>query len=206
MISLLARLRQATKKITGLTSLLAIRRGPVAKNRRINYLSLSQKMKPLSQVMGFTLIELLVVISIIGFLVTAAITTFSVVRARARDAIRAANIATIGRALELYLAEYQGYPASNGECLRSGSGAGQILENFKTVIKVPGDPLWPLTPPTNFQGGTTLDYPIPPSARFCYWYFYDNAVSQDYYLSYYLESNSKAGNSGIHVSTPSGAK
>lgn len=152
---------------------------------------------------GFTLIELLVVIAIIGFIATLAVTAFNSARIQGRDAQRAADVSTIVKALNFYLDSNQGFPASSGQCLTGSSGVGQLLVSATNIIvKVPLDPLYPAVAPTAFHGGATQDYPIAPSANFCFWY-YSNSIS-NFYISYYLETNSKAGNQGINVRTVAG--
>jgi len=150
---------------------------------------------------GFTLIELLVVISIVGFITVASVVTFNIVRMQSRDAVRAGNVSTLSRALAMYLNDYGVYPISNGECLDSDSGVGAELKAAKVIVGVPTDPLWPDIAPTTFNGGATKDYPTNPSLNFCYWFY---ATNFNYYLSYYLESNSKSGSAGIHTITQAG--
>lgn len=146
--------------------------------------------------MGFTLIELLVVISIIGFLTVASVVVFNIVRMNARDAVRAGNIATVKRALAMYLNDSTtGYPASTGECLTAASGVGSALKSSQDLVIVPVDPLWPATAPGNVSGG----YAVSPSANFCYYYFSNNR--DRFQISYFLESNSKSGNAGINTTT-----
>jgi len=72
---------------------------------------------------GFTLIELLVVISIIGILSTLAVVSLNNARAKARDAKRVSDIKQVQTALELFLADRNGYPAGNGIILGSASAA-----------------------------------------------------------------------------------
>ena len=87
---------------------------------------------------GFTLIELLVAISVIGFIIAAAAVTFNIVRMNSRDAVRAGNIATIKRALAMYLNDSTtGYPPSTGECLTASSGTGADLKAANVVLGVP---------------------------------------------------------------------
>jgi len=144
---------------------------------------------------GFTLIELLVVISIIGFLATSSIVVLNIVRMNARDTTRVANVATFKRVLAMYLNDSQtGYPASAGECLRANAGVGQILMAAKVSVVTPVDPLWPTTAPAH-----TVGVPNPGQTNFCYFYF-SNSTTQ-FKISYFLESNSKAGNAGIHTTT-----
>ena len=143
---------------------------------------------------GFTLIELLVVISIIGFLTVASVVVFNIVRMNARDATRVANIATISRALAMYLNDSRtGYPASTGECLKDSSGVGAELRAAQVLLAVPLDPLWPGTMPTNVGSGVAVS----PSQNFCYYYF--SGFNNQYKISFFLESNSKSGNAGINT-------
>lgn len=76
-----------------------------------------------SKVSGFTLIELLVVISIIGILSTLAVVSLNDARGKARDAKRISDIKQVQTALELFLADRNGYPAGNDLLLGSGAGA-----------------------------------------------------------------------------------
>lgn len=147
---------------------------------------------------GFTLIELLVVISIIGFLVAAMVLGFSVVRVSSRDVLRAGNVATLTRAMALYMNDHGSYPLSNGECLRSASGAGKDIKDANVIVEIPIDPRWPTAIPGTIN---TEGYAEGISKNFCYYY---TGTNQNYYISYYLESNSKSGVAGIHVVTPAG--
>lgn len=140
--------------------------------------------------------ELLVVISIIGFLTMASSVIFNIVRMNARDAVRAADIATVKRALAMYLNDSAtGYPASTGECIGAGSGVGAELKAAKALLVVPVDPLWPTTAPGSLSGGIAVS----PSQNFCYYYF-SNTMDQ-YKISFFLESNSKSGSAGINTTT-----
>ncbi|MDP2708614.1 MAG: type II secretion system protein [bacterium] len=145
---------------------------------------------------GFTLIELLVVISIIGFLTVSSVVVFNIVRMNARDAVRVGNIATIKRALAMYLNDSTtGYPASNGECISESSGVGAGLKQAQVLLAVPTDPLWPAAAPSN----VTPSVAVSPSENFCYYYFSD--VKDQFRISYYLESTSKSGDAGINVAS-----
>lgn len=141
---------------------------------------------------GFTLIELLMAISIIGFLVVASVVIFNIVRMNARDTARVGNIATIKKALAVYLNDSMtGYPASSGECLSASSGVGAGLKTAQVLLIVPTDPLWAASAPSPNVAGDT--------DGFCYWYV--STSNQAYQLSYFLESNSKAGDAGRHTAT-----
>lgn len=99
---------------------------------------------------GFTLIELLAVVSIIAVLSAVAMTTLAAERAKSRDARRLADLAQIQRALELYHAQFQAYPAFNAiqtptgaDCTAGGSsndwcGLETALRDY--IPKLPRDP------------------------------------------------------------------
>lgn len=152
---------------------------------------------------GFTLVELLVAISIIGFIAVTTMVVINVARKSARDTVRVANIATIKRALAMYLNDStSGYPASTGECLSAGSGVGSGLISFKVLLSVPADPLWPTAVPSNIGTGANLGVAISPSNNFCYYYFSNfPSDSGQYRISFFLESNSKVGTAGINFTT-----
>jgi prepilin-type N-terminal cleavage/methylation domain-containing protein len=146
---------------------------------------------------GFTLIELLVVISIIGFLTVASVVVFNIVRMNARDAVRVGNVATITRALAMYLNDSNsGYPQTDGQCLSASSGVGAALQNSKVLLDVPADPLWASEPnPTpNITPPYTSD-----SDGFCYYYV--STSNKEFELYYFLESNSKSGSAGPNLRT-----
>lgn len=141
---------------------------------------------------GFTLIELMVAIVIIGLVLTAAVVAFSIVRENSRDSKRVANISTITKSLAMYLNDSSdGFPPSAGECLQTAGGAGFLMKNKGAIAAVPVDPRWPtdgLAANTQYAGAG--------SSNFCYWYWSDKDT---YYLSYYLEGDSKSGSQGSHV-------
>ncbi|MDD5291495.1 MAG: type II secretion system protein [Patescibacteria group bacterium] len=149
---------------------------------------------------GFTLIELLVIISIIGFLTVAALFSFNIVRMHSRDAIRVGNVATLNRALAMYMNDQGSYPIASGECLKAASGSGKDLLDSDVIVDVPLDPLWPTTVPTSVNED---GYAEGAASNFCYYYM---GTNKNYYISYYLESNSKSGSAGIHVTAPAGAQ
>lgn len=104
---------------------------------------------------GFTLIELLVVIAIIGLLSSIVLIGLNRARMKARDTKRIADITQIRKALEMYLLEYNAYPALQGEFeLGCGTwdtanvdndGNGRFfiepLETSGLIAKMPKDPI-----------------------------------------------------------------
>lgn len=152
------------------------------------------------RVKGFTLIELLVVISIIGFLAVSSVVVFNIVRMNARDTVRVGNVATIKRALAMYLNDsLTGYPQTSlgvGQCLSATSGVGAELKAKQVLLVVPVDPLWPAADP---KPNVTNGVPNVGQKNFCYFYY--SNVGNQYKISFFLESNSKAGNVGINTTT-----
>lgn len=63
---------------------------------------------------GFTIVELLIVIVVIGVLATITIVAYNGIQTRARDTTRASDIAAIRKALDLYRASNDRYPAHTG--------------------------------------------------------------------------------------------
>jgi general secretion pathway protein G len=146
---------------------------------------------------GFTLIELLVVISIIGFLVSASILGFSVVRMKARDTQRLSDINTLRKSLISYFNDKSQYPHSNGECLVPGGYVLNQLVNNQNLSLAVKDPFWPTTPPSPMH--VSGSYADVGAANFCYYYI---STSDDvYHISYFIEGNSTSAVSGVHVST-----
>lgn len=78
---------------------------------------------------GFTLIELLVTVSIIGFLSVAGSTSYGIVRAKARDARRVADLRTYRNALELYFEQHGTYPGSVATGLILGSPDAKVISD-----------------------------------------------------------------------------
>ncbi|TSC78771.1 MAG: putative General secretion pathway protein GspG [Parcubacteria group bacterium Gr01-1014_33] len=91
---------------------------------------------------GFTLVELLVVISIISVLASVVLTSVNSVRAKARDALRKAEMTELVKALELYYDAYGRYPP-----FRASNSCGGIRSDWATSKC--SDPNW-LTADNNF--------------------------------------------------------
>lgn len=105
---------------------------------------------------SFTLIELLVVVFIIGLLALLVTVSFHGERAKARDAKRRSDIATIKSALEMYYDDHGYYPVcsnpgSNSSCLKvdetntTYAKIDTLTESLtpKYLLTMPKDPLSP---------------------------------------------------------------
>lgn len=101
---------------------------------------------------GFTLVELLVVIAIIAILSVVGITVFGNVQVRGRDARRAADIDSIGKAMEVAKGQTVSYPALAASMFANGA--------------VPTDPTTGQTGARNYcyvVGGTVAGLATPAS-------------------------------------------
>ena len=98
---------------------------------------------------SFTLIEFLVVIAIIGVLAALAMTTMTQGRAKARDARRLADTASLKKALEMYFLDNADYPNNSqteiGGCLEEGAIHDFLapLLTPKYLGRLPQDPSYP---------------------------------------------------------------
>lgn len=99
---------------------------------------------------GFTIVELLIVIVVIAILAAITIVAYNGVQARARDAQRKEDIATIAKAFELYYAQNGTYPVTSGSTSINGSwtttadASWSNLENIlvpQYISKLPRDPI-----------------------------------------------------------------
>ncbi|MBU3922944.1 prepilin-type N-terminal cleavage/methylation domain-containing protein [Patescibacteria group bacterium] len=129
---------------------------------------------------GFTLVELLVVIAIIGLLTGMIVISIKTVKAKARDSQRVSDVNTIATALNLYHNDSNNYPIFDGYI--TGSDAlSSVLISVGTASGIPIDPL---------NAGD-------------YRYYYQSTDGSDYYLEYYLETNSVLGKSeGLNYIVP----
>lgn len=110
---------------------------------------------------GFTLIELLVVIAIIGLLSSVVLASLSSARAKARDAKRIADFASIQMALQLYFDKHHAMPPNH-------TPGTETYDNDPTFLsEVIAD---------GFLGGIPHD-PSSPSIRYAYYnYNSGNAI------------------------------
>jgi prepilin-type N-terminal cleavage/methylation domain-containing protein len=121
---------------------------------------------------GFTLIELLVVVAIIGILTATVVISIQQVKAKARDSRRVTDINSISTALSLYHTDFNLYPVYDGYITGTDT-LSTVLINAGTASALPTDPL-------NYDN---------------YRYYYQSTDGSDYYLEYYLETDSVTGKS-----------
>lgn len=121
---------------------------------------------------GFTLVELLVVIAIIGLLGGMVVISINGIKAKARDAQRVAQINGIVTALSMYHNDFNAYPIYDGYL----TGSDVVSVALKTA-------------------GATTAVPTDPLNTGNYRYYYQSVDGEDFYLEYYLETNSVHGKS-----------
>lgn len=126
---------------------------------------------------GFTLVELLVVVAIIGLLTGMVVISIQHVKAKARDAQRVSDINSLATALALYHNDFNAYPIYDG-----------YLEN-------PIDPGNPVYDGLVVNANAMSALPIDPLNTGNYRYYYQSSDGTDYYLEYYLETDSISGKS-----------
>lgn len=92
---------------------------------------------------GFTLVELLVVISIIGVLSTLAVFGLNSARSKSRDSKRVTDIKEIQTALELYYADFNGYPPEPTEVVLGTTDYASLCSTgFDTSINCAGSTVY----------------------------------------------------------------
>ncbi|MBD3282234.1 MAG: prepilin-type N-terminal cleavage/methylation domain-containing protein [Candidatus Portnoybacteria bacterium] len=129
---------------------------------------------------GFTLVELLVVIAIIGLLTGMVVISIQHVKAKARDSQRVSDINSIATALALYHNDNNNYPIYDGY-ITSEDDLSVVLEGADAINEMPIDPI--------NQGD--------------YRYYYQSTDGSDYYIEYYLETDSMSGKSnGLNYHIP----
>ncbi len=138
-------------------------------------------MKKLIKNKGFTLVELLVVVAVLGLLTGMVVISITHVKAKARDSQRVAGINSLSTALGLYHNDFNTYPIYDGYIEDQGNALATALTTAETIVAVPTDPL------------NTGDYR----------YYYQSIDGSDYYLEYYLETDSVSGkSSGLNYTVP----
>lgn len=129
---------------------------------------------------GFTLVELLVVIAIIGMLTGMVVISIKNIKSKARDAQRVADINSLVTGLGLYHNDMNAYPIYDGYITGS--------DILSAALK---------------SSGAFSSMPLDPTNSGNYRYYYQSTSGMDYYLQYYLETNSVSGKSqGLNYVVP----
>lgn len=91
---------------------------------------------------GFTLIEIMLVVVIIGILSGLMLSMINVprIQAKARDSRRIGDLKKIQTALELYFADYRGYPEAEGWVDVTSTSFSNTLTTGGYINTVPRDP------------------------------------------------------------------
>jgi len=155
---------------------------------------------------GFTLLELMVVIAIIGLLASIALIALQSARAKSRDAKRLADMTQMNTGLQLYFADFKGYPSTTAGLPQA------LVPTYASSL--------PSNPQPTDGSCTATNYPSPPtpvgSNGSNYYYFAsgtaylgaDNTtmVYPDY--AYFFCLGNQAGDfpAGLHVLTPEGVQ
>lgn len=128
---------------------------------------------------GFTIVELLVVVAIIALLASMVIISVQHSKAKSRDAKRVTDINTLVTALAFYNNNFGSYPVeAGGYYIINREDPGAVL--YDELVTSTGLLKALLTDPVN-----TGDYQ----------YYYESSDGTDYYLQYYLETNTIPGRS-----------
>lgn len=113
------------------------------------------------------MVELLVVIAIIGLLAGMVVVSMQNIREKARDAQRVSDINSIVAGLGMYHNDFNAYPIYDGYITGSDT-LSTALKDSKSLNGIPTDPL-------NTDNSR---------------YYYQSTDGEDYYLQYYLETDS----------------
>lgn len=143
---------------------------------------------------GFTIVELLIVIVVIAILAAITIVAYNGVQQRALDNIRKADLATIGKALELHYIDKGSYTQPESPCLDSSIG----IDTCDGVVVNVGD--WASSSDLRdlITGGYVAKLPVDPTNNTTYKYTYEpwnagqngyTAAGQGYTLCATLEGS-----------------
>ena len=146
---------------------------------------------------GFTLIELLLVVVLISVLsgVVLSVINITGIRARTRDAQRVGDLKRLQTALELYFADYRGYPANS-------LGFTLINTASPTILKTKLAGVYMQTLPQDPRSGETMTATCAKSA-YGYYYKTNTCVgvgcnAAKYVLMTFVESAAAAANSACN--------
>ena len=123
------------------------------------------------QTRGFTLVELLVVIAIIAALSSAVLVSLAGTQAKARDTRRLEDMASLQKALQLYLISHGHYPIQTSTTL---TGTDPVMSALIADGVIPSTPTDPSAPITQYS-------------------YVSNEIGNDYSLGFCLETNDMEG-------------
>ena len=86
---------------------------------------------------GFTIVELLIVIVVIAILAAISVVSYNGITQRARDAERQTEMGAIEKALEMYHADFGGYPNCAGGTYIPGQALGSCTQAGLAAALVP---------------------------------------------------------------------
>jgi len=145
---------------------------------------------------GFTLVELLIVIAIIGIMSTVTVVSLRVAKAKARDAVRIADITQIKKAIDTYYGYYGTYPNPNCFSLSGIVACTSLLNDGRWISDLVDaeDDFFEYVPNDPFR--TFEAQPVESTqASQMYLYMYTHKGSEPpkhkdyYYLYYHLETD-----------------
>lgn len=158
---------------------------------------------------GFTIVELLIVIVVIAILAAITIVAYNGIQARARDAQRQTDIATIKKALELYYVANNRYPAGSGSTSINSSWsttADASWANLQTALQSYISPL-PKDPISKQTGAGSFPWNDAGGYDYSYYGFgstecgYASGTYQGYRIVYKLEATADTNTSSGTCST-----
>lgn len=85
---------------------------------------------------GFTLVELLVVITIMSILTVITVGQFQTARSKANDVARKADLSSLGKALQMYYADYGKFPDKDNGQINGTTWGGTFEDNGYVYMKV----------------------------------------------------------------------
>lgn len=135
------------------------------KIKKINLKTQNSKFQKPIQSFGFTLIELIVVIAILGILSTIGLTSFRTSQIKSRDTKRKSDLEQVQRALEMYMNDYNTYPAANAGAI-NGFAWG---EEMKVAAK---DTIYMKQLPKDSKGDPEYCYLTADAAPYTYYKLY----------------------------------
>jgi prepilin-type N-terminal cleavage/methylation domain-containing protein len=154
---------------------------------------------------GFTLIELMVVIAVIALLSSIALIALQTARIKSRNAKRLSDMVQMNNALELYFANFKGYPSS----ATGLPSPGTVVPNYASTL--------PIAPQPADGGCELISYPLPGNGNGNQYYYTPSGtaflgsdgttlVYPDYDYFFCLGSLTGNFSAGVRIVTPHGVQ